>query len=147
MTIPGHAPRPTSPASKRHHGPSQRDAGLDRISQVTKWTLAGGLALTGGFAVVAPVVLAGQGHAKASATTQPVAPATVAPTTAPPATVAPETVPPTTAPVAVAGPRTTPTTAPRPRATLPPQTTLPPQPIYLPPVRTYSPPVIVSGGS
>jgi len=41
-----------------------RDRGLDRVSRLTSWTLAGGLVLSGGFAAVAAHAFAGQRSAR-----------------------------------------------------------------------------------
>jgi hypothetical protein len=43
-----------------HHRMEARDQGLDRVSRLTSWTLAGGLVLSAGFAAVAAHAFAGQ---------------------------------------------------------------------------------------
>ena len=122
-TIPGHAPRPTSSSKvTQPHDARHRDAGLERITNMTKWTLAGGLVLTGGFTVVAAAAQSIQGPASSATVTH-----------AARSAVPPRTAPSTTTPDAI--------------ETLPSDAALPPQPADLPPVRNWSPPVVASGGS
>jgi hypothetical protein len=126
-----------------------RDRGLARVSRITSMTLGGGLALSGGFAVLAAHAYAGQSHRvvvraplpagvqstpRASATS--VAPTSAAPLTAPTTlpTTAPSGIHSTTAPTV---PRTTPPTVP---ATTTPTTSAP---VFVP----APPTTIVSGGS
>lgn len=155
MTIPGHAPKRKNATQTHRVGPTQRDAGLERISKATKWTIAGGMIFTGGFVLVSPQVAASHSTHAASSGQEPVAAASVV---APPATVpvtvpptVPVTVPPSVAPVnrvhqTPGAPTIHTATTVRPVVRIP-QTTIPPQPAYQPPVRTYSPPVVASGGS
>lgn len=58
-----------------------RDSGLRRVSQITRWSLVGGLALSGAFSVVAAANFAGH-SASASAATTGTGTATAPPTTA-----------------------------------------------------------------
>jgi len=164
MTIPGHAPRPTTPPDPhhRHIAPLHRDAGLERVSQLTKWTVAGGLVLTGGFVIAAPG--AHGGHAKATSVATTVTVPAAAPVTVPPTTAAPTTAPTTASPVTspstaapaagASGRPTTPVTAAP--VTVPPTTTAPvtappttaaPRPAATQPVYTPAPPVVATGGS
>lgn len=151
MDIPGHAPRPTRPPhpDHRHVAPHRRDAGLARASRVTRWTLAGGLAVTGGFAAAA-VAQPSHGSSSAAGSSGAVlAPVTTAPLTTAPSTTAPSTStgqasetqatqPPTTT-SSTSGWSATPATPTTPPTTAQPTTTLPPPP---PPT---TPPVVSSG--
>jgi len=151
MSIPGHGPRPTSPPDpdRRHLAPHRRDAGLDRVAQVTRWTLVGGLALTGGIAVVAAGAQPGHARTRVADAAVTVPGPVGDPTTSSAST-------PTSAPAAQPGvdhttsPATQPVqAAPTPTAPAPtaPPLTAPPQPAYTPPVDTVAPPVVASGAS
>jgi len=50
VNSPGDSSNPRPPSASRQQAQWERDGGLRRVSQVTRWTVAGGLALTGGFA-------------------------------------------------------------------------------------------------
>ena len=154
MDIPGHAPRPTAPPDpdRRHFAAFHRDAGLERISSLTKWTLAGGLAVTAGFAIVPAVAAATAPHVPSASgvgqvPTQSPTAVTAPPSTTPTApTTAPTTAVPAPPPVDSGGSGGTVQTVPQ---TVPPTVapTLPPQPPVTYPQTTVAPPVVVSGGS
>jgi len=48
---------------------AQRDAGLRRVSRLTRWLLAGALALTAGFSTIAARTFSGTSRAKHAAST------------------------------------------------------------------------------
>ena len=106
-----------------------RDAGLARISAVTRWMVAGVIALSGGLAVLAAHAFHGHTIATPTAGSSP----TSVQTTTTPATTTPATTTPAT---------TTPATT-TPATTTPSNLQAPAQA----PVSTPSAPVVVSGGS
>jgi hypothetical protein len=140
MTIPGHAPRPEKPADPalRHFAPLHRDAGLERVNRFTRWTVAGGLVMTGGFGV-----LAARTQAPHHSPTAVAPPGTTTSSTSSTSSVSTTT----TAPAATPSDDGDADATTAPPATAPPTTTAPLRPATTAPATTEAAPVVTSGGS